>query len=728
MGVAVGIDLGTTYSVVAYVDADGRPVVIPSLNGRATTPSVVYLGERETLVGDEAKERQAAGAQDVASFFKRHMGEPGFILEYHGRDYTPVDLSALVLGSLKQAAETYLHEPVRDAVITTPAYFTHVQRSDTVEAGRRAGLNVLVIISEPTAAALAYGFRPGLTAQRVLVYDLGGGTFDISLVDINERELRVLATSGDHHLGGRDWDDRIVTYLQREFEQEYGLELVGDDYNQLLTQAEALKRSLSTRETATVRVQAQGSVGEYTLTRAQLEEMTRDLMARTSALTEQVLAETHLTWADVTGVLPVGGSTRMPAVRAYIQQASGKEPMGGVNPDEAVGLGAAIQASLDAPTAHKPRYFLGVIRDVVAHSLGMIAESEDRSRYLNSIIVPRNIEVPATEKRPYVFPLQRNGPNRLEVFLTQGETDNPQDCAYLGLYVVTGFSGAAGSKAVVDIAYAYDKSSIVQVTAVERATGRPLTVTVEPLPPDIPARFLLAPAQVQPRRHATVYLVFDVSGSMSGTPLAKAKEAAQAFAANCDLSTTSIGLIQFSEQVQTVLRATQDANHIQRGIRDLRIGVTGAGTSGQPFTELRGLLKRGMLDTLGKLFGAGQPAQSGMTTSPGGARGLPGPGGALGGSSSESARYGVVLTDGLWEHQALAITEAQSCHRDAIEIIAIGFGDADERFLQQIASSTEQGFFTNLGGLTDVFTTIAQELTESGGDDGARVGSGLRRR
>ena len=278
MGVAVGIDLGTTYSVVAYVDADGRPVVIPSLNGKAITPSVVYLGERETLVGDEAKERQAAGAQDVASFFKRHMGEPGFVLEYHGRDYTPVDLSALVLANLKQAAEAYLREPVRDAVITTPAYFTHVQRSETIEAGKRAGLNVLAIISEPTAAALAYGFRPGRAEQRVLVYDLGGGTFDISLVEINERELRVLATDGDHHLGGRDWDDRILTYLQREFEQEHGLELVGDDYNQLLTQAEELKRSLSTRETASVRVQAQGVTGQYTLSRAQLEEMTRDLL------------------------------------------------------------------------------------------------------------------------------------------------------------------------------------------------------------------------------------------------------------------------------------------------------------------------------------------------------------------------------------------------------------------------------------------------------------------
>ncbi len=184
MGKAVGIALGTPYSVVAYMDSDGRPTVIPGLGGKSITPSVVYFGEHETLVGDQAKERQLAGALDVASFFKRHMGEPGYILAYHGRDYTPVDLSALVLANLQEAATRFLSESVRDVVITTPAYFTHVQREATMTAGKQAGLNVLAIISEPTAAALAYGLRPAASGQTVMVYDLGGGTFDISLVKI----------------------------------------------------------------------------------------------------------------------------------------------------------------------------------------------------------------------------------------------------------------------------------------------------------------------------------------------------------------------------------------------------------------------------------------------------------------------------------------------------------------------------------------------------------------
>ncbi len=541
----------------------------------------------------------------------------------------------------------------------------------------------------------------------------------------------------------------MVAYLQAEFQNEFGVDLIGDDFNQLLVQAETLKRALAVRESATAQVQAGGYTGTYQLTRVQLEDISRDLLERTAALTERTLEEAGLKWPDLAGVLPVGGSTRMPMVREYIQRMSQKPPMGGVNPDEAVAVGAAIKASMETAgqgvgaesAAGAPRYFLMHVRDVVAHSLGMIAESDDRTRYLNSIIVKRNIEVPATETRPYVYPLRRSGDNRLEVFITQGETDDPQQCAYLGLYAVTGFSASSEKNAVVEITYTYDQNSLVQVSAVERSTRRPLQVTVEQLPPDVPARFLRAPSENRTRRHATVYLAFDLSGSMMGDPLAQAKKAAEAFVSNCDLTTTSVGVIEFSDSVNTSLHASQDANQITRFIRNMRECATGGGNAGQPFTEIHTLLSQvgghgpAASPKQGDISVGGQPgtaiSRRDQAMPPmqrmlhGARRSLTG--GMGGGDGADSARYGIVLTDGVWYNQPHAITEAKGCHAYGIEIIAIGFGGADDAFLKQVASSSEQGFFTDLGRLTEAFTTIAQELTESDADDGKRVGSGLTR-
>ena len=734
MARVVGIDLGTTYSVVAHVDSDGRPQVIPNRYGKPITPSVVYFGSNETLVGEDARDRQAAGATEVAAVFKRHIGERHFIQEFGGKEYTPIDLSALVLADLKRSAEAYFKEPVNEAVITVPAYFTHIQREATMAAGKLAGLRVLSIISEPTAASLAYGLRPSDQEQTVLVYDLGGGTFDISLVRIGTTELTVLATDGDHHLGGRDWDDRVASYLLQRFHDEFGFDLVSDDFNELVVQAEALKRTLSSRESTQVRVQAQGCVGTYELTRAQFEEMTRDLMERTQHLTERVLADSGMQWPQLTGVVPVGGSTKMPMVRAYIERMSGRPPMGGVNPDEAVALGAAIWVGMET---HQTvlRYRLATVRDVVAHSLGMIAESEDRSRYLNSVIIAKNLTIPAIETRPYQFTVRQGSDSRLEVFLTQGETENPQESAFLGLYVFSGFPALAHRKAVIDICYAYDKNAVVSVTAKERSTGKDLTLTIEPLPPDVPARFLGKPSDVRVRQHLIVYLAFDLSGSMSGDPLAQAQRAAKAFVSNCDLSTTSIGLIAFSDTVTVTQTATQNAAQITRAIDRMTCGQTGYGNDGQPFDAIYDGMQPTLGDRLSNLFGGGRGnlARSGATPARAaeshlavGDSGHALPGGGAGAAHEGGSRYGIVLTDGVWSNQPHAINQAKRCHQAGIEIIAIGFGGADERFLRDVASSTEQGFFTDLGSLTDAFMTIAQELTESSGE--RRVGAGLRKR
>jgi molecular chaperone DnaK (HSP70) len=697
VALAVGIDLGTTYSAVAWVNPAGDPEIIPNALGDPLTASVVSLASGSPVVGSDAKADQARGESEVAHLFKRSMGNGAFRVTLGGREWSPTDLSALVLGHLKAQAEAALGQPVTRAVVTVPEYFTHPQRAATMEAGRLAGLHVPRIISEPTAAALAYGLRPGPVSRRVLVYDLGGGTFDISLVEIGQDEIRVVCAEGDHELGGRDWDDQLAGIVLRTFPAQ--AETLAEDPGTLLVEVEKLKRALSARRAAEIRVVAGGRTLRCEVTRAEFEAASRELLTQTDRLTAKVLEESGLTWADIDGVLPVGGSTRMPMVHQWIEQMSGKPPMRGVHPDHAVALGAAAQAAIlledesetrlrlggEGPDAARPILRLSAprrIRGVVAHSLGMIAESAAGDRYINSILLPRNRPIPCAETRPYQFQLKDDGADLLEVFLTQGETEDPAPCAYLGRYVVTGFPSRGQRAAVIDVAYAYDDNALVTVTATDRAAASALDVRVADLPEDIPQRFLQPPTRPAGREPMTVYLAFDLSGSMSGEPLAEAQRAAQAFVSQLDLTTTAVGLIAFSDSVDVAQPATHSAVDIERAIRALAVGSTGYGNAGHPFDELHHLL-----------------------------------------SNNVGRRFGVVLADGVWARQDVAVRQAQRCHRAETEIVAVGFGQADRRFLKQIASSTEQAMFTNLGQLTDVFGTIAREITEGG----TRTATGSRR-
>ncbi|WP_067452370.1 Hsp70 family protein [Actinomadura macra] len=693
MDVAVGIDLGTTYSAVAWVNGDGDPEIIPNALGDPLTASVVGLdaGGRP-VVGGEAKQGQADGAAEVAHLFKRWMGNTAFRLPLGDRDWTPPELSALVLGHLKAQAEAALDRPVTRAVVTVPEYFTHPERAATLEAGRLAGLEVLRLISEPTAAALAYGLRPAAGTRRALVYDLGGGTFDISLVEIGEREITVVAAEGDHELGGRDFDDRLAGELLRDLPPD-DAEALGANPGALLVEVERLKQALSARRSAEIRITSGGRTVRAEITREGFEAATRDLLEQTGQLTAKLLRETGLDWPDIEGVLLVGGSTRMPMVRQWIERVSGKPPMGGIHPDHAVALGAAAQAAilLEEEAATRPRLpgaageqtagapilRLGGprrISNVVAHSLGMIAESAEGDRYLNSVLLPRNQRIPSVATRPYQFGLKGDGGDEMEVFLTQGETEDVQDCAYLGRYVVTGFpTSGGGRRVVVDVSYAYDDNALVGVTAKERETGTALEVTVHDLPLDVPDRFLEPPPRTASREPMTVYLAFDLSGSMAGRPLAEAQRAAKAFVSQLDLTTTAVGLIGFSDSVDVTLRATNNGADVSRAIKKLQVGTTGYGNATHPF------------DTIAELLGR-----------------------------TRHRRFSVVLADGVWEEQPHATKRARRCHKQGIEIIAVGFGGADHEFLKGIASSSEQAMFTQLGELSTVFGTIAREITETG--------------
>jgi molecular chaperone DnaK len=680
MNAFVGIDLGTTFSVVAFINQDGIAEAIPNHFNNLLTPSVVDLSVYPPIVGDEAKENQEFNQDKVYAFFKRDMGDP--YASYAGVQglSDPVDLSALVLGYLKECAEEQLGQTVTDAVITVPAYFNNMQREATIAAGKRAGLNVLRIINEPTAAALAYGIRPSTETRKIIVYDLGGGTFDVSLVEITEHEMRVIGTEGDHNLGGKDWDDRILQHLSAQFEEQYGLELIGEDFNALMVLAEKAKISLSERQSVPITVQGGGQVGKYTLTRDHFETLTQDLLERTQQLIKQMLLDAQMTWDDVFGVILVGGSTRLPMVQAYVEQMTGKPSMSGVHPDQAVALGAAIQAAMDMENQKKAPTLLlrgrRTSRDVIGNSLGLIAENEDRSGYINSIIIRKNQEIPCELTRPYQLHVSRSQENKLEVYMTQGEIDDPANCAYLGKYTFTDLPKVSGDQAVIDITYAYNINGVVEVSAVERSSKRPLKLTVTPPPlPDVPGRFMQPPPVQAVREHLNLYMAFDLSGSMSGKPLREAKKAAHSFLTQIDLTVASVGLIEFSDRNNVTVRAAQNARKIVSGIDALKIGTTGIANRAHPFDEIYRLLHN--------------------------AKGL---------------RYALVLADGVWSCQPQAIQQAKMCHQAGIEIIAVGFGSADKDFLRKISSRDDLNFFVDLNDLSDTFSTIAQELVEGGGE------------
>ncbi|MEA2560973.1 MAG: molecular chaperone DnaK [Acidobacteriota bacterium] len=688
MSTAVGIDLGTTNSAIAHVDGHGRPVVLPNRFGEPITPSVVCFRKGEVLVGQEAKELQATGEPQVAAFFKRQMGVPNFVFYADGRDYTAIDLSALVLASLKRDAEQALGGKVTHAVITVPAYFRNPQREATIAAGRQAGLEVLQVINEPTAAAIAYGVRGAEREQTLLVYDLGGGTFDTTLLRLGHGEIRILNSEGDHELGGKDWDDRIVEFLGSRFASEHGADPLDDleSLADLQVRAEEVKKRLSTAESAPISLVHDGRRGRYELDRATFERITADLMERTIELTRKVLDDQKMKPAQVDGVLLVGGSTRLPMVHDFIQRAFGRPPMTGVNVDEAVALGAALVATERQADGAKPRFALGgVVKtiDVTNHSLGMIALNEDRASYLNSVILPKNTAIPCQKTQQYQHRTRRTGENFLEVYTTQGESGSPADVSYLGKYVLHDIPYADGGRTVIDVEYSYDESGTVKVTG--RVQGKSLRLTVEPLPPDVPERFLKPPEESVEAVHVIAYLAFDLSGSMTGAPLAEAKKAAKSFLQNTNLDHCSIGIIAFADEVKVKLEASQDSREIKRAIDALSIGEVGGCNGAHPFDKVCSVL-----------------------------------------SQVDEPKFVITLADGVWSCQPEAIRSAKSCHAAGIESIAIGFGSADEKFLRAIASSDEASFFTSLGGLVETFTNIAQVLRDGTSTAAPRPQGGSR--
>ena len=474
MGKIIGIDLGTTNSCVAVMEG-GKPVVIPNAEGMRTTPSVVaFTKTGERLVGEPAKRQAVTNAERTISSIKRHMGTD-YKVSIDGKDYTPQEISAMILQKLKADAESYLGEKVTEAVITVPAYFNDAQRQATKDAGKIAGLKVERIINEPTAAALAYGLEDE-SEQKVMVYDLGGGTFDVSIIDIGDGVIEVLSTNGDTHLGGDDYDDRITKWLVDEFKAAEGVDLSQDKMalQRLKEAAEKAKKELSSATTTDINLPFITATAEgpkhldMKLSRAKFEEITADLTERTALPVQNSMKDAGLSNADLGKVLLVGGSTRMPVAQEKVKQLTGKEPSKNLNPDECVALGAAVQgAKMSGEEGASDVLLLDVTPLTLSiETLGGVATP----------LIKRNTTIPTRASQ--VFSTAADNQTAVDIHVVQGEREFARDNKTLGQFRLDGILPAQRGVPQIEVTFDIDANGIVNVSAKDKGTGKEQHITI----------------------------------------------------------------------------------------------------------------------------------------------------------------------------------------------------------------------------------------------------------
>ena len=473
MSKVIGIDLGTTNSCVAVLEG-GEPTVIANAEGARTTPSVVaFTKNGERLVGETAKRQAITNPDRTIASIKRHMGE-NYHVEIDGKQCTPQDISAMILAKLKADAESYLGEKVTEAVITVPAYFSDAQKQATKDAGKIAGLDVKRIINEPTAASLAYGLDKAEGSHKILVYDLGGGTFDVSVLELGDGVFEVLATNGDTHLGGDDFDNKIMDFLADSFQKEHGVDLRQDNMalQRLKEAAEKAKKELSSAQTTKINlpfitVTADGPLHlDMDLTRARFDQLTSDLVERSIEPMNKAMRDAGVTSADLDKVILVGGSTRIPAVQAAVQRVTGKEPFKGINPDECVAVGASIQAGV----------LTGEVNDVLLLDVTPLSLSIETLGGIATKLIERNTTIPT--KKSQIFSTAADNQTTVDIHVLQGEREMASDNITLGRFQLSGIAPAPRGIPQIEVTFDIDANGIVNVSAKDLGTGKEQKITI----------------------------------------------------------------------------------------------------------------------------------------------------------------------------------------------------------------------------------------------------------
>jgi molecular chaperone DnaK len=674
MHMRVGIDLGTTYSTVCkYNSSTEKPEVLKNAFGKEVTPSVIcFLDNGEIMIGEDAKDMQAGGAGMVAAAFKRGMGDPSYAFDAFGKEYSAEELSTMLLQHLLKEAEADAGEKIDSAVITVPAYFNDFQRTATIRAGEACGVKVLKIVNEPTAAAVSYGYNRTSGDKTMMVYDLGGGTFDVTIVRISDGNIEVIGTEGDHILGGKDWDAVIVKYVCEQFEEEFGTDPRDDvaTKSELMVAAENYKKVLSKADSVTIQLKYDGNTGKYMMSRQEFDDRTRHLLSATEEVCTHLMDDLGMSWDDIDEVLPVGGSTRMPQVGEFIKTLTHKDVIVHSDTDLAVAKGAAITAAMSTEDGKKCATGLREvsIKDVTAHTLGALAVSPDGSRYINEWMINRNSSVPAIVKKNFKI-LPNNRTDKIEVYTLQGESKVPLDCYVLAKLTITGFYNP-GNGTTIEIEYIYDENGVVNVRAYQE--GEALNVESDPLPEDIDWMGSSPKDAVDTTsvKDKNIVLCVDLSRSMTGEPIEKAQESMKSFVESLAADDVKFGLVAVGDKVKIKQDMTDDKYMLLNAIDDLRVKEVGRGTDGSPFETARGMLE--------------------------GRRGI---------------NLIVVLTDGIWGKRDRALSQFAAVKADGINTIAIGFGEADTGFLMSIATLEEGALFTSLDRLGATFSTIASAIS-----------------
>ena len=658
---AVGIDLGTTFSAIAHVNKFGVPEILHNAEGDRITPSVVLFDDDEVVVGNYAKQSAVVYPEQVVEFIKRHMGDNDYTFMYRGRAYTPEEISSFILAKLKHDAELRLGHKVDKAVITVPAYFGDLQRQATLRAGELAGFQVLKLLNEPTAAAFAYGLNNAETEQKVLVFDLGGGTFDVTIVQIRARSVTVIATAGDHQLGGKDWDDTLITYAAEKFKEKHGLDPLEDlaAYHDLRQKCVSAKIGLSRRPKVNLFYDFKGKIMRLELERSRFEDLTAGLLRRCELLVYDVLDDAKLRAEDIDTVLLAGGSTRMPLVRDMLKRMFDRAPATDINPDECVALGAALTAALEEAKEEGRESPIDItVQDVTSHSLGMVVFRDGKLH--NSRIISRNSRIPCEHTRDdYVT--THDGQTTMDLWLVQGENEDPLECNVLGHFEFYGIPARGAAESQLAVTYRYNSNGIVEVEAVDIRSGLTLAHRL--------AEKAFTLEDVARNRVPTqVALIVDCSGSMYGQSMADAQKAGHAFVRRSLQPGRQIAIVAFPGGVLSP--PTSDPDRAHAAIEAMTpIGST---PMGQGLREARDLLR----------------PRAGVQ------------------------RVFVIMTDGHPDDPDEVTAEIHRIRTSGGRVVAIGVGPmVQQAFLRSIASRpTDYHFCNESVELEGTFINLATEL------------------